>query len=126
MGANCGRAASEATAASRSATGRRTPVPLRIMPANWVIRSGGDGDAVDRRGEHRAGVRRDLTAEVSWQVEPAGVVDVDAGGYVRPIAAGEAEGPGRVRRSGEPVALVTGRGSGRAGLGLRRGRRARS
>ena len=43
---------------------------------------------VDISGEH--GGRRDLTASVKWKVEPPGVVEVDAGGYVRPLKAGKA------------------------------------
>jgi hypothetical protein len=63
---------------------------LRIVPATWVFAPGEDGAQLIAEESSGRGDRRDVTAEVRWQAEPAGIVTIDAGGYVRPIAAGEA------------------------------------
>jgi Protein of unknown function (DUF1553)/Protein of unknown function (DUF1549) len=61
-----------------------------IHPAKATLLGGDPGlqMIVDTSGDH--GGRRDLTASVKWKVEPPGVVEVDAGGYVRPLKAGKA------------------------------------
>ncbi len=66
------------------------PPPLRIQPEKGTILAGDPGIqmVVDISGEH--GGRRDLTAVVSWKSEPPGVVEVEAGGYVRPVKPGKA------------------------------------
>ena len=41
-------------------------------------------------GRHRSGALRDWTQKVTYRAEPAGILTVDATGYVRPLADGEA------------------------------------
>ena len=63
---------------------------LRIIPGDLGVRPRRGRAQLIAEESTEPGARRDFTAEVSWQVEPAGIVTIDAGGYVRPIAAGEA------------------------------------
>ena len=50
-------------------------------------------------GRNEEGPRRDLTSQVQWTAEPAGLVEIEPGGYLRPIGARRRDGQGRARRS---------------------------
>ncbi|WP_435006179.1 DUF1549 and DUF1553 domain-containing protein [Tundrisphaera lichenicola] len=74
------------------------------MPADSKMLAGDPGVQMiaDQPREH--GGSRDLTSSVSWKVEPLGVVEIDSGGYLRPI------GPGKARivaTSGSSTAEAT-------------------
>ena len=63
---------------------------LRVNPAVLTLVPGDPGAQLvaEREGTH--GGLLDLTAKVDWSAEPAGVVAIEAGGYVRAISAGKA------------------------------------
>ena len=78
-----------------------------------------------RREPRQGGGSRDLTGQVAWKAEPAGIVSVEPGGYVRPLAPGKARvwagtGPDRVAAE----ISVTPPRPPIPTLGLRRGHRA--
>ena len=80
------------------------PPALRIVPSTWVFAPGEDGAQLIAEERSERGARRDFTAAATWEVEPAGIVTIDAGGYVRPVGAGEAT----VRaRHGDQAATAT-------------------
>ncbi len=64
-----------------------TPKALTISPAKAVIAPGDTG--VQFLATARGG-GRDVTTAAVWSVEPSGLLALDAGGYVRPLAAGTA------------------------------------
>ncbi len=66
------------------------PPPISIHPARATLLAGDTGLQLVAEGEGRHGGRVDLTAAVAWKVEPAGVVEVDGQGYVRPVKPGKA------------------------------------
>jgi hypothetical protein len=73
------------------ATPKPTPAPeLEIVPGRWVFAAGDDGAQWIARLRADGGACTDVTAEAAWTVEPAGVVVVDQGGYIRPVAPGKA------------------------------------
>jgi hypothetical protein len=61
-----------------------------VSPESATLAAGDVGLQWIAQGTGAHGGRRDLTAEVVWTAEPAGVVAVESGGYVRPLAAGRA------------------------------------
>src|SRR5262249_30941747 len=63
--------------------------PLQISPASLTFGPGDAGAQMIARVQADNGAWRDLTAKVAWKAEPEGVVSVDAGGYVRPVAPGK-------------------------------------
>ena len=63
---------------------------LRVIPATLLISPGDSGAQLIAEAEQVSGGRRDLSARVAWSVEPAGIVAIEAGGYLRPLAPGEA------------------------------------
>jgi Protein of unknown function (DUF1553)/Protein of unknown function (DUF1549) len=64
---------------------------ITISPTKATLLPGDPGLQMVGQITEPAGERSDLTSGITWSVEPAGVVEVDATGYVRPI------GPGRAR-----------------------------
>jgi hypothetical protein len=60
-----------------------SPVSATLKPGDLGLQL-----LVEGWGEH--GGRRDLTGEVRWKVEPAGVVTIEPGGYARPREPGTA------------------------------------
>ncbi|CAN5905619.1 DUF1549 domain-containing protein [soil metagenome] len=66
-----------------------TPLPaVEISPARAELLPGDPGLQLIVNGTGSRGGQRDRTAIARWEVEPAGVVAVDPGGYVRPIGSG--------------------------------------
>ena len=84
------------------------PPPLTIHPDKATLLAGDPGlqMIVDIAGEH--GGRRDLTASVAWKLEPAGVVEVDAEGYVRPLKPGKATIKASFEKSSGAVEITVG------------------
>ncbi len=66
------------------------PPPMRVMPATAAMRPGDRGLQLLAEASGVGGGRRDRTGEVRWTAEPAGVVEVGPGGYVRPVGPGAA------------------------------------
>jgi hypothetical protein len=64
---------------------------ITISPTKATLLPGDPGLQMVGQVTEPAGERTDLTSGITWSAEPAGVVEVDATGYVRPI------GPGRAR-----------------------------
>lgn len=69
---------------------------LRLSPASVTFAPGDQGLQLLAQSGSAGEGSRDLTSQVSWQVEPAGVVSIDAGGYLRPEAPGRAKVRARV------------------------------
>ena len=63
--------------------------PLEITPGSSTI-TADDAGLQLLAARKEAGSARDLTADVKWSVEPPGLADIEQGGYLRPVAAGEA------------------------------------
>ena len=64
--------------------------PIRVFPGRATLLPGDPGVQLVADGPGKAGGRADLSATVAWKVEPAGIVAVDPGGYVRAIRPGTA------------------------------------
>jgi hypothetical protein len=64
--------------------------PVRVVPAQWVFGAGDDGLQLIAEVDDTAKGTTDLTAEATWTAEPAGVVAIEAGGYLRPTGPGAA------------------------------------
>ncbi len=62
--------------------------PLAISPESFTITADDYGLQLLVGRNNADGTRRDLTSQVAWSVEPAGVARVDQTGYLRPIAEG--------------------------------------
>jgi hypothetical protein len=62
---------------------------VRLVPERWTFAAGDAGAQMIAELAEPAGTI-DLTTEAAWEAEPAGVVTIEAGGYVRPIAPGKA------------------------------------
>ena len=63
---------------------------LRVVPEVVAIEAGDAGLQLIADSKGSRGGRRDVTAEVAWSVEPAGVVTVEKSGYLRPVGHGRA------------------------------------
>jgi len=63
---------------------------LRVSPAAVTLAPGDSGLQLLATAKGTLGGRRDVSAAATWKVEPEGVVTVDAGGYLKPLAAGRA------------------------------------
>jgi hypothetical protein len=63
---------------------------LQVNPRKVTLAPGDPGAQIvaETTGPH--GGRRDVTSRVRWKAEPAGVIAVEASGYVRPLAPGTA------------------------------------
>ena len=60
---------------------------VRISPETFTITADDPGlQLLAARNEE--GARRDLTSQVQWTVEPTGVVELEPGGYLRPVGQG--------------------------------------
>jgi hypothetical protein len=62
----------------------------RIIPAMLALAPGDVGAQLIAEVRGTGGGRRDVTSQVAWSVEPAGIAAIEAGGYLRPLAPGEA------------------------------------
>ncbi len=79
------------------------PPAIEVRPAVARLLGGEPGLQFVVQGTGPHGGRTDLTRAVAWKLEPAGVVAVDAEGYLRPLKAGRA----RVEaRSGKSIAVA--------------------
>jgi hypothetical protein len=69
---------------------KKKPAALRISPAVLTLAPGDPGAQLvaERAGTH--GGLLDLTSQAAWSAEPAGVVAIEPGGYVRALGAGKA------------------------------------
>jgi hypothetical protein len=101
------------TASAPATAAAASPVVLELTPGSLTLAPGDDGAQliVESRGGPLG--RRDVTADVDWRAEPAGVVTIEPGGYLRPVADGSAT----IRAGHEGVwatasVRVEGRGSG--------------
>ncbi len=63
---------------------------LKISPTTVNLAPGDPGFQLIAWREPAPGLRHDVTAEATWQVEPEGVLSVDRSGYVRPVGSGKA------------------------------------
>jgi len=63
---------------------------VRVVPSEATLEPGDLGVQLAVAGPGQHGGRRDLTAQTRWHVDPPGVVEVAAGGYVRPVGPGRA------------------------------------
>jgi len=63
--------------------------PLEITPGSSTITADDVGLQL-LAARKDAGSPRDLTGDVQWTIEPAGLAEIEKGGYLRPRAAGEA------------------------------------
>jgi hypothetical protein len=70
-----------------------------------VFAPGDPGAQFIAEAEDAAKGTADLTAEATWEVEPAGVVALDPAGYVRPIGPGEATVRARHPRGAAPAVV---------------------
>lgn len=61
-----------------------------LTPTRVTIAPGDVGVQMLAASFSRTGERRDLTGNAEWTVEPAGVVAIEPGGYLRPIGPGRA------------------------------------
>src|SRR3954447_9512021 len=59
---------------------------LQILPAALKMLPGDDGAQLIAIEGVQKGGRRDLTRAVAWEVKPEGIVTIDGGGYLRPLA----------------------------------------
>jgi Protein of unknown function (DUF1553)/Protein of unknown function (DUF1549) len=66
------------------------PPALSLNPAEATLEPGDLGLQFIASLPGRHGGQRDATAEVAWEAEPAGIVQVGADGYLKPLAAGKA------------------------------------
>lgn len=64
---------------------------LQVSPTSLTLLPGDVGFQMLAALADESSGRRDLTAEVSWVVDPPGIVTVDGSGYLRPKAAGQAK-----------------------------------
>jgi hypothetical protein len=63
---------------------------LRLSPAQGTMKAGDAGLQMLAWEDAPGGGRRDRTGEVTWGAEPAGIVEIEPGGYVRPVGSGRA------------------------------------
>jgi hypothetical protein len=63
-----------------------TPPPLLISPESFTIAA--DDEGVQLLAARKDDSGRDLTLQVAWSVEPAGVARIEPSGYLRPIGQG--------------------------------------
>jgi Protein of unknown function (DUF1553)/Protein of unknown function (DUF1549) len=63
--------------------------PLEITPGSSTI-TADDAGLQLLAARKEAGSVRDLTRDVNWSIEPPGLADIEQGGYLRPVAAGDA------------------------------------
>ena len=84
------------------------PDPITISPAQATLAAGDPGLQliVGKAGEH--GGHKDLTSVVSWKAEPAGVIEVDNQGYVRPIKPGKVKVKVQFEKSKAEAEVVVG------------------
>ena len=61
--------------------------PMRVSPESFTITADDPGlQLLVTRNTDRAS--RDLTAQVAWTAQPAGVIELEPGGYLRPVGHG--------------------------------------
>lgn len=81
---------------------------LEVIPAAARLEAGDPGIQLVATRVAPDGTVRDLTAGATWRAEPAGIVAVDAEGYVRPLGPGTAEVAGTFAgESGAVRAAIT-------------------
>ncbi|MFO0957990.1 MAG: hypothetical protein U0800_11270, partial [Isosphaeraceae bacterium] len=64
--------------------------PLMLSPSKATLLPGDPGLQLLVSGPDESGGRRDCTGEMAWSVEPAGILAIEPGGYVRAIGPGVA------------------------------------
>ncbi|MBY0459825.1 MAG: hypothetical protein K2V38_21110, partial [Gemmataceae bacterium] len=67
-----------------------TPATVEVFPAQVALNGVRDARQLVVHGKYEGGATRDLTAAVEVKAEPEGVVEVQAGGYLRPKKNGAA------------------------------------
>lgn len=67
-----------------------TPAAVEVLPASVSLTGARDARQLVVTGRYADGSARDLTGVADLRVEPAGVVDLQEGGYLRPVANGTA------------------------------------
>jgi hypothetical protein len=73
---------------SKPTSGHAVPAPAKLFvnPITATLLPGDPGLQLTVEGAGDHGGRRDLTTQVRWQVDPPGIVSVEPGGFVRPLA----------------------------------------
>jgi hypothetical protein len=61
--------------------------PLRVSPESFTITADDPGLQL-LAARNDGGLSRDLTSQVAWTAQPAGVVEIEPGGYLRPLGQG--------------------------------------
>jgi hypothetical protein len=77
-------------ARDKAAPQAKPKASLAMRPAQATLEPGDLGLQLVVEGPGLHGGRRDLTSQGKWAAEPAGIVAVEPGGYVRPLKPGKA------------------------------------
>jgi hypothetical protein len=67
-----------------------TKVGVRLHPGEATLEPGDSGLQLTVEGPGSHGGLRDLSSQAAWESDPVGIVVVEAGGYLRPMSAGQA------------------------------------
>jgi Protein of unknown function (DUF1553)/Protein of unknown function (DUF1549) len=84
------------------------PPPIQVQPASSTLLAGDPGLQLIVQGAGTHGGRLDLTSKVAWKLEPAGVVEIDASGYLRPLKPGKAKLKATFEKSTTEAEVVVG------------------
>ena len=84
------------------------PPPIQVEPSGATLLSGDPGLQMIVQGHGLHGGRVDLTRKVAWKIEPAGVVEVDASGYLKPLKPGKATLKASFEKSSAVAEVVVG------------------
>ncbi len=99
------RAQRSAPTCGRRATALWTPPQFEVAPDAARVEAGDPGLQLVVTRHDPNGTIRDFSASATWKAEPAGVVEVAAGGFVRPVGSGRVEIVGQI--PGEPATVRT-------------------